>query len=327
MERPASQITTNDAVATAICQIEQADLPAPVYRTARRLLDLAADTAGDVVLSRLDARHLCGSPDKPAADGTMRSHLIQLSSAGILQYHTNGFVAVRFRSFEDGRVESAKVIVHRAQTRAERSHARAERSPAYPQPGTMIEEPTDPRAERATDPDSMIAERSDARAERSHRDGRAPSDHPRALSDHARAPDDQNGDQWFGLVWNPSNPDPGSKPIQPIGPEPEPGSAVAMLVDVGIRPHMAVKLAHIPAPEVLRQIALWLPQHAAGDVGTGALIDRLQKRKPAPPITEEFKRSEFYHRHFPREAPVDDDSPEARRRKYIPDEYRDIILG
>ena len=61
-------------------QIEAADLPATVYRTAVRLLRRASN--GRVELSEAELKQICQTD----SEGTMRSHLVQLAAAGILRY-------------------------------------------------------------------------------------------------------------------------------------------------------------------------------------------------------------------------------------------------
>ena len=302
-DRPAS------AYAVAVAQIETADLPAPVYRTARRLLDLAAQYDGDIIVDREEARQLCGS----AADGTMRSHLIQPSRAGIIRYHTNGYVSVRFVSFHSGIPESGDVEQpgdnspdlppSPTDSRAERSHTRAGRShPHHP-----------PRAGR-----------SPTRAERSHDDGRALSDHRRAPSDQIRALGDQNAPPLMNVMnGSPIQEDDHSFIQSPAATDQK--RAEALLMDVGIDGPMAAKMAAAaPVSEIVRQVAAWLPRYQAKQVGHGSLVKRIFARRHAPDLSPEFLSGELYRRHFPEFAI---DEAQSRRRAYLPDDFADLMVG
>lgn len=116
----------NHWISTTIDQIETADLPAPVYRTARRLLDLDQAGTGVIKLSTISMLDIAGT----ASTGTMRRHLWALAKAGIIHYSINGAVHVSFCA--------APVITECAPTRAERA-----------QPDPVITECAPTRAERA----------------------------------------------------------------------------------------------------------------------------------------------------------------------------------
>lgn len=121
--------------------IEAADLPAPVYRTARRLLDLAAATGQHAIkLDHNGALGFCGT-DSP---GTMRRHLGTLAKHGIIHYSVNGAVHVSFcaapvlTECAPTRAECAPILTQRAQTPppviTERASTRTERA----QPATIL---------------------------------------------------------------------------------------------------------------------------------------------------------------------------------------------
>ena len=93
--------------AAAVARIEAADISANIYRTARRLLDLAGDD-GNLKIKRSSMMRIA----KTTADGTMRRHLGTLTSNGIIHYSTNEFVYI---SFVNAPVDSASVITTRAQ--------------------------------------------------------------------------------------------------------------------------------------------------------------------------------------------------------------------
>ncbi len=119
----------NEQYSAAVAAIEAADLPATIYRTARRLLDLAAAHDGYLELTPAAMKQLCDT----TADGTMRSHLIQLMLGGILAYNSSqkhGRIAVRFAAYPIPIIESwsSELIAQRAKTRAERSKLIDQRS-------------------------------------------------------------------------------------------------------------------------------------------------------------------------------------------------------
>ena len=70
--------------ASAVAAIESADLSAPIYRTARRLLDLAADHDGYLEITPTALSEIGGG----GAEGTMRTHLIQLACWGFNPHPT-----------------------------------------------------------------------------------------------------------------------------------------------------------------------------------------------------------------------------------------------
>jgi hypothetical protein len=294
-----------DPYADTVAQIEAAALPAPVYRTARRLLDLAAPHHGDIVLDRTDALHIVGG-----ADGTMRSHLVQLARAGIINYHTNHFVSVRFPAWGEPGDNSA-----------DDNHSRAERS--------------DTRAERASPPHPPRAERAPTRARRSQLFTRALSARSRAVSARPRALGDQIAppiNECNGMNGIPTTQADHSfihTPPTPPGADTDPDkkTAAEILVDVGVDAGMAVRLAAAaPLTEIVRQVAAWLPRHATGSVQHGALVRRIFQRAPAPELTADFRASQLYRRHFP-EADDSHHEEAERRRRYLPDEYSDIVIG
>lgn len=284
----------------ALFDIEDAELPAPVYRTARRLLDLAAARDGQVIVDRSEMCFLCGN----AADGTMRSHLIQLARAGIIQYHTNHMVSVRFLAWLPG---INTVIDQRANTRAERA-------PEVTNDATVIAQRSDTRAERSQPSPPTRARRSDARAERSLPKHRALGDQIRAPSDQIRALSARQTPPLVGcLVVDPTpTGNDLDKQTNNHGPEvsdhwppPSPvdqAKGFAMLIDpaVGIAPKTARQIAATtPAGEILRQIAAWLPEKQKGKQGPGLLIQRLRDQWGASEPSSEFKNTDFFRRHFP----------------------------
>lgn len=97
--------------------IRAANLPAPVYRTARELLDRAGSD-GYVRLSYEEALAIVQT-DKPE---TLRGHLAQLQRAGLLTYRRNAAVHVMWH------IQNARVDIHGA--RLDIQNARMEDDPA-----------------------------------------------------------------------------------------------------------------------------------------------------------------------------------------------------
>ena len=83
-----------DPFSTALAAIKAAGLPAPTYRTARELLDLAAEN-GQLKIGKAALRDLCGT----TKDETVRGHLWQLQSAGIIHWSTNEVVHISFTAW------------------------------------------------------------------------------------------------------------------------------------------------------------------------------------------------------------------------------------
>lgn len=78
---------------------------------------------------------------------------------------------------------------------------------------------------------------------------------------------------------------------------------------------------------LLRQVCTWRRDLNAGRVtGPGALIHRV-KHGFGCTITNADCATALYRRHMPNVPEDDEDSEAARRRKYLPDEYADIIIG
>lgn len=194
----------NEQYSQAVAAIEAADLPATIYRTARRLLDLAATHDGYLELTPVAMKQLCDT----TADGTMRSHLIQMTLGGILAYNNSqkhGRIAVRFAAYPIPIIESwsSELIAQRAKTRAERSKLIDQRSKLIAQRAEMIDQrsPDDPAPDDPADGvidqrSNLIAQRAEMIAQRSQLtdavEERSPSDQNRALVDQNRSPSDQN---------------------------------------------------------------------------------------------------------------------------------------
>lgn len=329
MSRQYQTFVPTDIVQT----IETSDLSAPIYRTARRLLDIAATQNGNVILDRDAMCQLCGDAIKPAADATMRTHLIALQKAGIIQYHTNHMVSARFIGWPQAPttppIDDEEMIDTRSDMIVQRSQS----------PEPMIDQRSDVIARRSSTSSDMIAHRSNTRAERSQQKSRSPSDQIRASDDQIRALGDHFDHQLVGCLFDipittdrdTNNHDEPPQPPAPYEISPDDQKrGFEMLVDpeVGIAPKLAQKLAaRVHPSEIVRQIAAWLPARQAGRQQTGLLIKRITERWGAPEPTSDFKDSEFYRRHFPEYLRYGDWNEIAQpTRNYRPDEYADVII-
>lgn len=97
----------------------------------------------------------------------------------------------------------------------------------------------------------------------------------------------------------------------------------ALLTDpaVGLDEFAARRLAGgYPFDVLLRHVFTWRRQLDSGTVrGTGALITRVERGFSAT-VADGDRQSDLYRRHCPEEAGNEYD-------RYLPDEYRGIILG
>jgi hypothetical protein len=79
----------------AVVAIEAATLTGNEYRTARRLLDLAAVNNGHLHLDPVDAYRLCAVTDW----GAVRRQLRKLKECGVIQFHSNARAYIRFVAY------------------------------------------------------------------------------------------------------------------------------------------------------------------------------------------------------------------------------------
>lgn len=93
-------------------------------------------------------------------------------------------------------------------------------------------------------------------------------------------------------------------------------------VDVGLDPGTARRLATAhPLDYLARQVFAWRRELTKGTVdGTGALLSRI-KRQFGAVITDADRESSLWRRHMAE----DEDGLEERRRKYLPDDYPQIV--
>lgn len=266
-----SEIRT--AYQEAMRQIDDADIPASVYRTAIRLLNLAADD-GHTKLTRAMMMNLCDSE----RDSTMRSHLWQLRSAGIIHYSTNENVYVDFCAWSP-RAETNDLIAERAKV-----------STSEPEPDTESTAEDEPRAPGA----------------RNDRQGARESYHG------ARKFRVGAGGKELSRESRDLDPDLGSQLNPPPTPpsDPERRWAYELLTDeeINITPANAVAaVKHHTAGHVLKQVAAWWVERerAARDpraepITAGLLFWRLMNpgRYRPGPANAEFLASDLYRRHY-----------------------------
>lgn len=284
----------------ALEQIEQADLPATVYRTAIRLLRRAIADGGTFALDEAGLLDIC----QTNAEGTMRSHLVQLASAGIIRYKRRGFVIISFLAWMG---EDEILIAQRSLL----SQDEGIRALSDQNDGEMAE---DLIAERSNVEDEVpIRALSDqnTRAERS----KSPS------TSHARS------GRWVGRSL--STTQKRKKPTYP----PKPSQTEPLLAplqqlaldlledsDVGVLHETALMLVLTkPVQDIYRTVDKWLPDAKAGKVGPGVIPHRLEKLQPSRAATVNlspaFRDSDLFHRHrLPDEMVAD-----AERKNYSVD--------
>lgn len=127
------------------------------------------------------------------------------------------------------------------------------------------------------------------------------------------------------------DPKPGIDQNPPTHPTQEGGAgeterSVALLTDpdVGVAVQRAQHLAaHFPLETIREQVFQFLRDREAGRVHSPGVIGSRLERGFAPGrIQESDRASPVWERHWTAE-----DEAEDRRRRYIPDEYADIIRG
>lgn len=273
--------------------IRAAKLPAPVYRTARELLDRTAEN-GYARLSYDEAMAIVQT-DKAE---TLRGHLAQLQAKGLLTYRRNKEVHVMWH------IQTARVDIHGA--RLDIQNARTDDDPAgvpvgesnnlYTRPNNLYIQPRDTRgvptlpvgkdlttgkAGKEVVPTYLPA------VEGVQGEPQAPTDAP--LTDAERSID---------LLTDP---------------------AVGCTVD------FATKLAaKHPFAQIRLQVFQALRQMKEPETkvkGIGVIKHRLEINAPAT-VTDADRASALWQRHQ-----TADEGEAERRRKYIPAEYAGQIIG
>ena len=280
----------------ALAQIDDADIPTTVYRTAIRLLTKADELFGHVRLTKAEMMALCGTEK----EGTMRAHLWRLAAVGIIHYSTNRDVYVNFHAYADG-----------DQPRAQNNPTRAENNPTRAQRAVVCSDSTDEDNDRALS----------ARDEASSQQNRALSTNIRALSDQI---DPATYTHAGGRVVVVVDPDPSNEKegitttttTNPPNPT-EQALSVALLAHVGLKPMAATKrlAAEHPFGRIRDCVAYWWTQRkcVGGRFEDAPLIvlHWLDHWDTAmiPPMPPEFRRTDLYHDHCrtPAERQADDE--------------------
>lgn len=272
-------------IATALQQIEVAELSAAQYRTARRLLDRAGHD-GQLLLSLDEALTIAGT----TALGTLRGHLIALARAGILRYsNARGALLVGFLAWP--------VITQRANLITPRSNVITQRANLITPRSQM--EPTEPNDELNRAPDDQ---------------NRASHDQNRAPDDQICSPDDHLGGIKGGLVgWIDHSLIPSeesNQPTNPItpnlegGPKPDPvehALSLAMLAAAGVAPVAAKAIADAhPFALVQRAVGFWWDNREAKFKSPGIIVYWFKNLETAGipvELSAQFRRSDLYRRH------------------------------
>ena len=281
--------------AAAVARIEAADISANIYRTARRLLDLAGDD-GNLKIKRSSMMRIA----KTTADGTMRRHLGTLTSNGIIHYSTNEFVYI---SFVNAPVDSASVIT----TRAQDALRRADDEPEEPQSADPVITTRAQDALRRADDAPMITRCAQDASTRAQ-DALRRAEEPHNVCLFVNTPT-TNGDQ------------------EQTNKQTTDARGIFLLTDddVGLTVEVAQHYASLyEFDQLLRHVGAWWQDRQAGSIAApGALIHRLRSGWNAGPLSEEFRQSSIGRRH----VNAQELAAVERQSAYRPSEYADIILG
>lgn len=291
---------------SVLSHIETSDLTGVEYRTARRLLDRASNQ-WTVLLSREEACDVCGVSDWGAA----RKSLKRLEEKGVIAVHTNNLAYVRlFDRAPD------------ASTRAETARQRAE---------TTREDLTEPRQNcapaRRNGANRVKTARQRAVLDGLPRDQGSPRDWEGGDLPSLPSPIVLEGGA--GETAESASGEAASAPKRrgtPVDPA-DAVRSVGLLTDpeVGLSDHVAVQVAEkYTWEEVRRAVFRFVRDRRDGKAnGPGCLPHRLAKPERFPStISGEDLESDLWQRHH-----TPEECYQEIRRKWIPDEYADIILG
>lgn len=300
--------------ANALRQIEETDLAMAHYRTVRRLLDRVGHD-GQVQMSIDDAKLLVGTD----ALGTLRSHLIGLANAGVIDYNINCQVVIGFLAWP--------AIAARAKSREIRSNSRGFRA-------NLIESST-------YDPPPTDAACSESARNRADSE-QIRADFARIRADFARnrAPDDHFGGDKGGVVsWldlsTPPSLEEANQPTNPApnletGPEPKTATAdpvthalgISLLIAAGIAPVQAKAIADgAPLELIQRAVGYWWDNREVKFRSPGIIVHWFKNLDSAglpAELSPQFRRSDLYRRHRTRAQAAADAASGERALSYPP---------
>lgn len=265
--------------------LDRAELPAAIYRTARRLLDLTQPGDLYVRVGYEQMETICGTTSQE----TVRGHLSALARTGIITYRRNAAVHVMWHEDAGG------VVAGHAQRAQDARNARQ---------ATSQDTDDEPDAETLRAQDARNDRRT--RETRAGRAKRAPGNHPLGI-----------GREGIDL-----DPKPGIDLNQPTHPNPEGGvgetdaeRSVALLTDpdVGVSEQRARQLALRFTLEAVReQVFQFLRDRQAGRVHSPGVIGTRLERGYAPGrIQESDRASPVWERHW-----TEADEEELLRQRY-----------
>lgn len=276
-------------VEVVLGQIVEADLEPATERCAIRLLRLARE--GQVNLTWEGFLGLMGMRNVSAA----RRHLTRMVKAGLIHYSTNDYVYITFLAYMPTADGAPTRRGGREVDEATRRQERDEGAPTR-------------RPERAAEPLAP----SIARPRAAHG---APA---RRLASPVRL-DRWDLDQEGGSTGQPDGE--GRAPARAVGME---DPRVRLLVEVGVDPE-GLDLVRVTIKELLAIVLDWEADAETGKVRVGALVWRIRQRIEKGEAWQIPEIEDEQHPYIERFAPGL--AAALRRRRYIPDEYADIIRG
>jgi hypothetical protein len=271
-------------------QITDANLPPETRATALRLLRVAHPDNGHVAISKQEACELAGG----IVWGSLQRQLGQLAKAHLIHYSTNGdgLVYCTFKAFA-------------LRLNAKNSTPNVDRIDV---------------ADQGREEPARLDRRLNAKNSTSNVDGIDATSHARTL-------DLTNTGRKVGRKDLPTYlPEGGAGDG---GPDPdEQARSVAVLTDpdVGMWDQTARQLAaRYPFENILRHVMHWAYQHEQGEVHSPMVLEARLARNTGPPIGPGSRASPLYRRHVA--VDTDGETEDDRRRRYIPDEFSDIVIG
>ena len=275
-------------LAAVLSELDNAQLPAPVFRTGVRLA-LRAGGSRQIELTHGEMALLVGTQ----AIATVRSHLVQLHATGLLWYRSgHSTTSIAFRALSDQIDRSA--INGSSESRA--LSDQSDRSAINSQSDIADVRSLSDQSDR-----SAI----NSRAERSKR----------ALSDHP----------YIGIGREVGNK---SLSPTYLPTDPQQARTYRLLVDpaVGMNEKTAAKLAsQYTFENVLANVFAALADIKNGRCSNIYVLPHRLSQRRTPRIADADRASELYRRHVPEEDELRRQEDELRSR-YVPAEYQDVII-